>query len=330
MKKKSGFTLMNRDEFKSWLEEIHINRYITLIQNHHTYIPDYSHCKGEDYQFTRLSGMKRSHLHRGYSDIAQNLTTFPDGTIALCRPLERAPAGIKGANTRGICIEHVGYFDKGGDEMTDEHRKTIIFLNAVLCKKFNLQPNTDNIVYHHWFDLRSGKRRNGEGYTKSCPGTNFFGGNKVEDAEKHFIPLISKEFKNLGGKIIETPDSIGHGIVSAYKLNVRSKPDINSQRLGVVVAGATVEIFEEKDDWYRIDPNDKWVYGRYVDRIWFAEITASKLNVRTGPGQEYRSLGTIPRGYKVTVYEEKDDWCKIDLEEKWVSKKYLNQLKHAR
>lgn len=135
--------------------------------------------------------------NRGFSDIAQNLTTFPDGTIAVCRPFNIAPAGIKGANAYGICIEHFGNFDVGGDKMTDEHRKTILFLNAVLCEKFKLPINTESIVYHHWwsaegekvFDLKTGKKLQGSP-AKSCPGTAFFGGNTVLDAQQHFIPLI--------------------------------------------------------------------------------------------------------------------------------------------
>ncbi|MCB0374707.1 MAG: N-acetylmuramoyl-L-alanine amidase, partial [Sinomicrobium sp.] len=137
-----------------------------------------------------LEGMKRSHLERGFSDIAQNITTFPDGTLAVCRPLSAIPAGIKGANSGGICIEHVGNFDAGKDEMTEVHATAILYLNALLCAKLELDPDPDSIVYHHWWDLRTGKRENGGGATKSCPGTGFFGGNKVTDATDHFIPKI--------------------------------------------------------------------------------------------------------------------------------------------
>jgi len=192
IKEQDGFILMNRTGFDLWLESYDVVRDIELIQNHHTYIPNYSTFTGDNH-FKLLSSMKRSHLKRGFSDIAQNLTTFPDGMIAICRPINTTPAGIKGANSRGICIEHVGNFDIDGDEVSEEHRKTIIWINAVLCKKLGLEINSDTIVYHHWYDLKTGKRKNGKGLTKSCPGTAFFGGNKVDDAEKNFIPLIKAE-----------------------------------------------------------------------------------------------------------------------------------------
>lgn len=183
------FILMNTTAFAEWLENQKISRKIKRIQNHHTWKPDYADFNGNNH-FRLLEGMKRSHLKRGFSDIAQNITTFPDGTLAICRPLTKNPAGIKGANTGGICIEHVGNFDGEGDTMSKAHKNTIIDLNALLCIKFNLNPDTGSIVYHHWWDLNTGKRTDGGGATKSCPGTGFFGGNKVEDAQKHFIPLI--------------------------------------------------------------------------------------------------------------------------------------------
>lgn len=192
---KKQFILMDKTEFAKWLQPQTIKRIVKRIQNHHTWKPNYSGFTDENH-FKLLEGMKRSHLKRGFSDIAQNITTFPDGTIAVCRPLTVIPAGIKGANTGGICIEHIGNFDVGGDKMTKEHKDTILYLNALLCDKFELGPDVNSIVYHHWWTA-AGKRTNGINAAKSCPGTNFFNGNSVEDAEKIFIPEIIKELKKL-------------------------------------------------------------------------------------------------------------------------------------
>jgi hypothetical protein len=92
--------------------------------------------------------METAHLQRGFSEIAQNLTTFPDGTIALCRSIDTMPAGIKGANKNGICVENVGNFDLGQDAMTPKQRDCIIHSFALLCKKFSLHPDSANVVYH--------------------------------------------------------------------------------------------------------------------------------------------------------------------------------------
>jgi hypothetical protein len=190
MKEEGKFILFAVDEFASWLSALQVSRVIKLIQNHHTFIPSYGDFSGSNH-FDRLRAMETAHLARGFTEIAQNLTTFPDRTVASCRALDTAPAGIKGANSNGVCIENLGDFDLGHDNMNAAHRDCIISVNALLCQKFALTPSANTIVYHHWYDLTTGKRTNGTGNTKTCPGTSFFGGNTVSAAENSFIPLIS-------------------------------------------------------------------------------------------------------------------------------------------
>ncbi|MCL6588711.1 MAG: N-acetylmuramoyl-L-alanine amidase [Firmicutes bacterium] len=192
MDKNGKFILFTPEEFKKWLNENKFIRKIKLIQNHHTFMPSYAEFKKNNH-FQLLKNMEEYHVKsRGFNEIAQNLTTFPDGKVAVCRSINTIPAGIKGANQFGICIEHLGNFDMDGDQMTEEHRHCIISINASLCKKFKLSPSADTIVYHHWWDLDTGKRTNGTGNVKSCPGTNFFGGNSVAAAQKNFIPLVKQ------------------------------------------------------------------------------------------------------------------------------------------
>jgi hypothetical protein len=191
-------------EFDNWLNQQNIKRTIKTIQIHHTWSPNYSHFKSNNH-FQLVESMKKYHTtSAGMNDIAQQISTYPDGKIMVCRSFEKNPAGIKGQNTGAICIENIGNFDINGDTMTDKHKSCIIGITASMCKKFNLTPNTDTIVYHHWFDLTSGRRNNGTYNNKTCPGTNFFGGNKVNNAANNFIPLVAKEINKLKGiKMIE-------------------------------------------------------------------------------------------------------------------------------
>lgn len=194
MQQQGKFLLLTPVEFADWLTGLsNVKRIIKLVQNHHTWLPNYTTFSKTKDHFKALRGMESSHLERGFTQIAQNLTTFPDGLIAICRPFDDIPAGIKGANANGICIEHVGNFDIGKDVMTKAHRDSIIKVNALLCKKFKLPINTNSIVYHHWYDLTTGKRvKDGSPNTKTCPGTNFFGGNTIAACEANFIPEIKK------------------------------------------------------------------------------------------------------------------------------------------
>ncbi|GEM_PF-1446390 len=213
MKSKGKFLLFDsKIEFREWLFEQNVSRKILLIQNHHTASPSYAHFNGSNH-FEKLEGMRNFHINdRKFSATAQQFTTFPDGSIgvSLDRTLNIAPAGITGANSNGICIEHLGNFDIGGDKMTEAQKDIIFFLNAILCERFKLPIDTEHVVYHHWwsasgskvYDLKTGERLQGSA-AKTCPGTAFFGGNTVLSAQKYFVPEIIK----YNGKILEREDS---------------------------------------------------------------------------------------------------------------------------
>lgn len=263
----SQLKIFSPAEFKDYLLNSNFKREISVIQNHHTWLPDYELLKNKPGELFWLNSMRNVHINdRHWSDIGQNLTTFPSGNIGLCRPVDTTPAGIFGANTGAICIEHFGNFDQGKDAMTDAHKETIIFLNALLCIKFNLQAVKANVVYHHWFDT-SGKRfpeqlvnSGGVGNKqKTCPGTAFFGGNTIANAEANFFPLISTKINELKGVAAAPPATKK---VNTNLLNVRSGPGKNYAVLQVITRNTQVQVFEEKDDWSRISNTaEEWVFS---------------------------------------------------------------------
>lgn len=200
MKQKGKFLLFDFNEFQNWLQGLEVHREIKLVQNHHTYLPDYVAFRKLADHFHWLESMEKYHKEtNGFNQIAQNLTTFLDGSIAICRSFDKIPAGIKGANQFGLCIEHLGNFDLGRDEMTEDHKATIIKLNASLCKRFNIEINTKGVVYHHWFDIITGLpvAETEPGTTKSCPGTNFFGGNTMDACSTVFLPQVQASLTTL-------------------------------------------------------------------------------------------------------------------------------------
>ncbi len=319
---------MDITEFDSWLTSQQVSRVISLIQNHHTYLPDYTHFTGNNH-FARLKSMKEYHMvNNNWSNIAQTFTTFPDGKIAVCRTLNEVPIGIKGHNSKGICIEHFGNFDKDKDQMTPAHRDAILKMNALLCKKFNLPVDTDHIVYHHWYDLNSGQRLNGKGATKSCPGTAFFGGNKVENAQAGFMPLVQAELVKFAGnqptpQPVVSPVNTESGIVSAPTLNVRKGAGAGFPVSGKLSAGSTVNILESSNGWLRISNSNEWVAEKFVIKVRKAKVLPATLNVRSGPGATFGKLGILAKDEEVMVYETRDGFCRIDINEKWVAAKFL-------
>lgn len=264
------FTLFQPGEFQAWLGNVLVARGITRIQNHHTWKPDYASFNGQNH-FQLLRSMRTHHMQvNGWSEIAQHFTTFKDGTIALCRPLEMTPACIKGANTGSIAMEHVGDFDAGRDAMDQAHADSIVLLNAALCRRFGLAPSVNSIVYHHWYDLNTGARTDGAGVTKSCPGTAFFGGNTIAAAQTNFLPKVIAAMAVLSGSTsIDIPAAIGSGVVAAGVLKVRDRASMSGVVLDRLQRHAPVTWYAESNGrgmtWIKIDPQrEHWVAKQYV------------------------------------------------------------------
>lgn len=62
-------------------------------------------------------------------------------------------------------------------------------------------------------------------------------------------------------------------------------------------------------------------YNRYV-------YVSSILNVRSGPGTNYKKVSTLKKNKKVTVYETENGWSRIGAD-KWVKSSYLKTYKYT-
>lgn len=315
---------MTLDEFEPWIATQQVARTILFLQEHHTYSPGYANFKNDNH-FSLLVGMRNYHVnYNGWADIGQHFTIFPDGTIATGRNLEYSPACIKGRNANALCIENVGNFDLGNDVMSALQRETIVRSAAAIARRFSIPLNSDRIVYHHWFDLNTGARTNGNsGIVKSCPGTGFFGGNKVQDAQKNFLPLVMQAAGGNFGQ--QLAGVLKFGYVTALSLNIRKGPGTKFAKVNAAKLGAILRIYKIQNGWYKISKkNEEWVAGTYVrDVIRAAVRDTDELNVRSGPGTEYAIVGTYLQGEELFIHDQEGSWAKIGLDERWVSRKFL-------
>jgi hypothetical protein len=322
-----GFTKMNINEFKTYFQALRIGRLITRVQQHHTYIPSYAHFNGTNH-FELQKSLREEHVNRnGWRDIGQHFTIFPDGSIVTGRDLEFSPACIYGNNEGSICIENLGYFDTGHDVMTHTQRDTIIEVTAAICKKLNLPVNTDAIVYHHWFRLDNGRRNNGAGGNKSCPGTDFFGGNKVADCEQNFLPLVNVILTN-HNPVTDDSNIQKYVIVTADYLNVRESFSASSKLAAdraPVQMGSILRVYAENDGWLKIsNSQNHWASGRYTEEVKRYIVNTTTLNVRSGPGASYPKIGQIYKNEQVFIIQEEGSWAKIAMDNRWVSNRYLD------
>ncbi|MCX2574530.1 SH3 domain-containing protein [Pedobacter sandarakinus] len=327
MNTKFGFTHLSINEFENWLSELRIARTVLYLQQHHTWSPSYIQFKGSNH-FEMQKSMRDYHVsENGWADIGQHFTTFPDGSIVTGRSLEKSPACILGFNSNAICMEHVGNFDKGKDTMTPQHRETIISITAALCKKFAIPVNTDKIVYHHWFDLSTGARNNGTKNNKTCPGTNFFGGNSVEDCQQNFLPLVSS---SLNGNVISgvtESNVLKYVLVTADSLNIRVEPNAQAKKVAdrtPALLGAVLRVFQEKDGWYKISGSQEhWVNASYTKPVKLATVNATTLNVRSGAENNFPKVGSLSKGQEVFIRDQQNGWSKINTDNKWVKTTFL-------
>jgi SH3-like domain-containing protein len=310
MDSQSGFTRMTPDEFTGWIAQQSVSRTVNHLQQHHTWIPNYSHFDGTNH-FARQSAMRNSHINdRGFSDIGQHFSIFPDGMVLTGRPLNKSPACISGHNSGGICIENVGDFDIGKGQMRPEQEAAILKVSAAILKRFStITPDDAHVVYHHWFA------------TKSCPGTGFFGGNDKAAFNANFLPKL-KAAMGLAPAgpapaptPVDLPGVLRYAFVSATALNVRQGPSSQNAKItehGPVEYGAILRVYAEQDGWLKVSNSKQhWVYGRFTDPATPAVVTVADSNVRSGPGAAFNVQDVLQPGAQVFVIATEGEWRKI-------------------
>lgn len=111
--------------------------------------------------------------------------------------------------------------------------------------------------------------------------------------------------------------------VKADRTNVRLQPNSESEVLTNLRKDDLVEVLEEVNGlgadgkpraWSKISLPARvalWVYGPLIDAK-AKTVKSESVHLRTGPGKNYSELGELPRGTKVTVVRELDDWFQIE------------------
>lgn len=253
MQTKNGFTAMSAAEFGGWLAKQTVTRSIKRIQLHHTYQPDYSSWNSRPDAFYWQNSMKSYHVNgNGWADIAQQFTICPDGTIITGRSLNSAPAGITGANTGAICIENLGNFDRGGDNMTASQKEAIVTVVGELLKRFGL--STGAVTYHAWWTASGGSLGDyvAGRSAKTCPGTAFFGGNTKAAFEANLKPLIENYMNGNGGLTMTQYDELKTLIESKNTIINKMGQEIAALQAAVNTREMVYNYIDENmPDYYR-------------------------------------------------------------------------------
>ncbi len=220
-----------------------------------------------------------------------------------------------------------------------------VWLIAYLCKKYGWNPdtaihthyevtikrlsNTDHVDPEHlWNGLglsysvdtlrRDVKKEMGGSFDGGTPTDNrtlLKNGMWGEDVRKLQTDLVYLGY-NLGGY------SIDGGFGTYTELAVRAFQKDN----GLVVDG----IAGEKTLSKLKELVDKKKNGSSASVSYVAKVTASVLNVRSGPGTNYKVVNTLNKGGAYTIVEENNGWglLKAYSQNKngWVSLEYMKKI----
>ncbi len=118
-------------------------------------------------------------------------------------------------------------------------------------------------------------------------------------------------------------------------VNVRSQASISSTIIAQVHQGDKATIMEKQDDWLYVElaTGEKgWVASRYArlttdtENEQTIQSTVSDLQVRSGPGKEYKTLGSISQDSEWNVLRSEGDWISIDYNGQtgWVASWLVN------
>lgn len=148
--------------------------------------------------------------------------------------------------------------------------------------------------------------------------------NKTGYVYKRYLNDVKPDSEKDKDEIVETKTVS----ITADSLNIRSGPGKNYKIIGDLPRDATATVIgEPTGKWYKISYGNNYGYisSKYTkDVTKKVTITASSLNVRSGPGKTYKSLGILKKGKTATVVATAGDWYKIEYNKDYayISKKY--------
>src|SRR5690554_6061168 len=160
-------------------------------------------------------------------------------------------------------------------------------------------------------------------------------GNWYEVEYKGVKRYVSADYLNVQESTGTSQQTIG--TVNASALNVRTGPGTSYKAVGYVTKGTKLTILGKSGSWYKINYKGatRYVSTSYVtvsgqssgntSTSRTGTVTASALNVRTGPGTSYKAVGYVTKGTKLTILCKSGSWYKINYKgaTRYVSTSYV-------
>ena len=114
--------------------------------------------------------------------------------------------------------------------------------------------------------------------------------------------------------------------ITASELNIRDAANANGNKVGQYVKGDKVVVTETSNGWGKTDKG--WISMQYAYKNGATGtntakgiVTGDGLNIRSGPGTGYGSVGNYTAGTRVNILEQINGWGCTD--KGWISMKYI-------
>lgn len=117
--------------------------------------------------------------------------------------------------------------------------------------------------------------------------------------------------------------------VTGDRVSLRAKPDVNSELLDRAMRGEELLFLGQTNGWVAVQAPeilDFWVAGEYVQN---GIVVPEKLNVRSGPSQNYSVVCVLEKGDSIALRGEFNDWIKIappSGSQLWISEDYTEKV----
>jgi hypothetical protein len=117
--------------------------------------------------------------------------------------------------------------------------------------------------------------------------------------------------------------------VTGDRVSLRAKPDLNAELLDRAMRGEELVFLGKTNGWVAVQAPDSlnfWVSGEYIQN---GIVVPEKLNIRSGPSQNYSVVFVANKGASVSLRGEFNEWIKIAPpagSRVWISEKYTETI----
>lgn len=112
----------------------------------------------------------------------------------------------------------------------------------------------------------------------------------------------------------------GIAFVDASSLRLRSAPSTNSRTIDYAYDDEVVVLLGKSGEWYKVSYNLQtgYMHSRYLDasakenaELGYGRVTGNKVNIRSGPGTNYKSLDSAAINDTAYIIGINNQWFKI-------------------